>query len=264
MASDDFTARTAAFLQWFKALPGATFSDAIKIVDLRSRDAGRGISKSLCHVQMQWPLLTDTRNTVATQDIPADTTLFTIPRKAIINSDTSSLREKLPNLFESQGDEDDEQALDSWSALILIMMYEVLLGDQSKWKPYVDVLPQTFDTPMFWSEEELSQLQASATVNKIGKANAEEMFRTRLLPAIRGNPIIFLSSSDYCDNDLIKLAHRMGSTIMAYAFDLENEDAEDDQSDEWVEDRDGKSMMGMVAMADILNADAEFNVRWKN
>lgn len=260
MAADDFTARTAAFLQWFKALPGASFSDAIEIVDLRSRDAGRGIGKSICHAWTRRRLLADSKNTVATQNIPADTTLFTIPRKAIINSDTSSLREKLPNLFESQGDEDDEQALDSWSGLILIMMYEFFLGDQSKWKPYMDVLPQTFDTPMFWSEEELSQLQASATVNKIGKDSAEEMFRTRLLPAIRGNPTVFVSSSSYSDSDLIQLAHRMGSTIMAYAFDLENEEAEDDESDEWVEDRDGKSMMGMVAMADILNADAEFNV----
>lgn len=44
MASEDFAAKTAAFLQWFKALPGATFSDSVEIVDLRSRDAGRGIS----------------------------------------------------------------------------------------------------------------------------------------------------------------------------------------------------------------------------
>lgn len=204
---------------------------------------------------------TNLGDAVAVRDIPADTTLFTIPRSAIINSETSSLSQKLPILFESHGDEDDEQALDSWSALILIMMYEFFLGDQSKWKPYMDVLPQTFDTPMFWSADELSYLQASATVKKIGKVDAEEMFRTRLLPAIRSNPSVFLSSDGCSDQDLITLAHRMGSTIMAYAFDLENEDADNDgESDGWVEDRDGKSMMGMVAMADILNADAEFNV----
>jgi UV DNA damage endonuclease len=208
--------------------------------------------------------MTDTEYAAALRDIPADTTLFTIPRNAIINSDTSSLREKLPDLFESHGDEDDEQALDSWSALIIIMMYEFFLGHQSKWKPYMDVLPESFDTPMFWSEEELSLLQASATVNKIGKADAEDMFRTRLVPTIRRNPHVFLASRDYSDQDLVNLAHRMGSTIMAYAFDLENEEADNsDDSDGWVEDREGKSLMGMVAMADILNADAEFNVGWK-
>ena len=55
----------------------------------------------------------------------------------------------------------------------------------------------------------------------------------------------------------------MGSTIMAYAFDLENDedkpDAED-EDDEWVEDREGRLTMGMVPMADILNADVVFNV----
>ncbi|OAA41798.1 SET domain protein [Metarhizium rileyi] len=241
MQEGDFTATTAAFLQWFKALPGATFSDAIDIVDLRFRDAGRGI--------------------IALRDIPTDTTLFTIPRNAVINSDTSSLKAKLPHLFESQGDEDDEQALDTWSSLILIMMHEFFLGNQSKWKPYLDILPLTFDTPMFWSEGEVAYLQASAMVNKIGKADAEEMFRARLIPVIRANPSTFMSSVEYSDEDLIQLAHRMGSTIMAYAFDLEKEEANgDDESDGWVEDREGRSMMGMVAMADILNADAEFNV----
>ena len=141
------------------------------------------------------------------------------------------------------------------------MMYEYLLGGQSQWKPYLEVLPESFDTPMFWTEEEVSHLQASSTVKKIGKSDAEEMFRTLLLPAIRANADVFGTGANYSDDELIRLAHRMGSTIMAYAFDLENEEAEEnDEEDGWVEDRDGKSMMGMVPMADILNADAEFNV----
>ncbi|KAG5925972.1 hypothetical protein E4U42_003775 [Claviceps africana] len=202
---------------------------------------------------------------LATRDIPADTTLFTIPRCAIINTETSALREHLPALFESQGDEDDQQALDSWSALILVLMHEHLLGDGSRWKPYLDILPETFDTPMFWTDEELSQLQASATRRKIGRAGAEDVFRRRLLPAIRGNGAVFGAGAGWTDEELMGLAHRMGSTVMAYAFDLEGEgegEGEDDgeeDADGWVEDREGRAMMGMVAMADVLNADAEFN-----
>lgn len=154
---------------------------------------------------------------------------------------------------------DDAPQLDSWSSLILIMIYEFLLGEKSNWKPYFDVLPTEFDTPMFWSEEELKHLQASATVNKIGKDSAEEMFKTLLIPAIRGNESVFEAAKGLSDEELVQLAHRMGSTIMAYAFDLENED-EENEDEEWVEDRDGKSLMGMVPMADIMNADAEFNV----
>jgi SET domain-containing protein 6 len=49
---------------------------------------------------------------------------------------------------------------------------------------------------------------------------------------------------------------------MAYAFDLDNANEEsEDEEDGWVEDREGKTMLGMVPMADILNANAEFNVR---
>jgi hypothetical protein len=46
---------------------------------------------------------------------------------------------------------------------------------------------------------------------------------------------------------------------MAYAFDLEAED-EDEGEDGWVEVKESKTL-GMVPMADMLNADAEFNVR---
>ncbi|KAK3185843.1 Ribosomal lysine N-methyltransferase 4 [Lecanicillium sp. MT-2017a] len=251
MSAASFDELTARFLAWFKALPGATFSDAIDIKDLRGRRAGRGI--------------------VAVQDIAPETTLFTIPRKAIVNVETSDLRKKLPALFEEDdvadddghGDEDGDdtkkQQLDSWTSLILIMMYEFLLDDQSSWKSYFEVLPESFDTPMFWSENELRELQASATVGKIGREAADDMFRGTLLPAIRGNPDVFVGSSQRSDDELVTLAHRMGSTIMAYAFDLENDEEDDDEEDGWVEDREGKAMMGMVPMADIMNADAEFN-----
>ncbi|KAI8661233.1 Ribosomal lysine N-methyltransferase 4 [Fusarium keratoplasticum] len=243
MDSESFNTGSEKFLLWFKSLPGALFSDAIKIVDLRDRNAGRGI--------------------IALKDIPAETTLFTIPRKGIINVETSELPKKLPDVFDLDKpiDDDDDEAprLDSWSSLILVMMYEYLQGEKSQWKPYFDVLPSSFDTPMFWSESELDQLQASHMRHKIGKADAENMFRKTLLPIIRNNSSIF-GGENRSDDDLVEIAHRMGSTIMAYAFDLENdEDEEEEEADGWVEDREGKSMMGMVPMADILNADAEFN-----
>ncbi|KAF4120651.1 UV DNA damage endonuclease [Geosmithia morbida] len=240
-----------SFLSWFKGLPGASFSDDISIIDLRSRGAGRGI--------------------VATRDISPDTTLFTIPRKGIIDVETSDIAKRLPDLFranlsaregtrEDGNAADDSPKQDSWSGLILILIYEFLRGQDSPWKPYFDILPQTFETPMFWTDEELDELQASPTRGKVGRENAEAMFRASILPVIRQNPELFASSEVASDDQLIGLAHRMGSTIMAYAFDLENEDEQEENPDEeWVEDRQAKSVMGMVPMADILNADAEFN-----
>jgi N-lysine methyltransferase SETD6 len=90
-----------------------------------------------------------------------------------------------------------------------------------------------------------------------------------VLPAIQEHADIFYPDGveRWSEDQLMNLAHRMGSTIMAYAFDLENDEDEkaaedDEEDDEWMEDKDGKLMMGMVPMADILNADAEFNASY--
>lgn len=264
MSATDFDSKTKAFLQWFKALPGSTFHEHIEIADFRQRNAGRGIGSwandSAYHID-----LTNHDMAVALQDIPAETALFTVPRSGILSSETSELKEKLPDMFLGQDtamEVDGKPQQDPWSTLIIVMMYEYFKGRESKWKPYIDVLPASFETPMFWSDAELDELQASATRSKVGKESAEKMFHDKILPVVRANHHLFPTSQTYSDDDLIKLAHRMGSTIMSYAFDFQNEDDEDEnESEEWVEEREAKSTMGMVPMADILNADAEYNVR---
>lgn len=204
---------------------------------------------------------------VATKDIPQETTLFTIPRDAIINVQTSELPKKLPKLFDGSIDEADEEAepLDSWASLILVMLYEFLQGEASRWKPYIDVLPETFDTPIFWTDVELKELDGTClTTEKIGKEESDNMLRSRILPVVLQNPSMFYpeGAQHLSENELLRLAHRMGSTIMAYAFDLENDpEQSEDEEEGWVEDREGQSMLGMVPMADILNANADFNVR---
>ncbi|KAH6623874.1 hypothetical protein F5144DRAFT_584602 [Chaetomium tenue] len=258
-ANSRFAEGTRNFVNWFHTLPGATFrSDLIAVEDLRGRNAGRGI--------------------IAQQDIAADTVLFTIPRTAIICTATSGLKDKIPGIFDlgsddaghSDSDSDSGStppSQDSWTLLILAMIYEHQQGDASRWKPYLDVLPPTFDTPMFWSPAELSHLQASALIAKVGKDEADRMIQAKIVSVVRAHNHVFFppdSNSPALDDDqLLRLAHRMGSTIMAYAFDLEkDEDDEEGQEGEeegWVEDREGKTMLGMVPMADILNADAAFN-----
>ncbi|KAK4107621.1 SET domain-containing protein [Canariomyces notabilis] len=257
--NSDFNESSQRFVDWFQSLPGATFHNDIEIRDLRQQNAGRGI--------------------VAKADIPPDTVLFTIPRNAIICASTSALKSQLPHLFDLEnddaescdGDEASSKSQDSWTLLILIMIYEFLQGPASRWKPYLDILPSTFDTPMFWSDTELSELQASALIHRIGKDSADQMIRSKILPIIHDHPHIFFPANSPSpkldDTQLLALAHRMGSTIMAYAFDLEPETddsasglgADGEEGDGWVEDREGKTMLGMVPMADMLNADAEFN-----
>jgi SET domain-containing protein 6 len=169
-------------------------------------------------------------------------------------------------VFGDAVDEEDEEhePLDSWASLILVMLYEYLQGEASRWKPYIDVLPQTFETPLFWSESELKELEGTClTAEKIGKQESDDMLRSRIVSVVLENPTIFYAPEVHqlTEEELLGLAHRMGSTIMSYAFDLDNEnDESDDEEEGWVEDRDGKTLLGMVPMADILNANAEFNV----
>lgn len=180
--------------------------------------------------------------------------LFTIPRSAVLSAANSSLSST--QLFEG---------LDTWGSLIVTMIYEYLRGDASPWKPYFDVLPAHFDTLMFWSDNELAELQASAVTRKIGKDSANEMFNETIIPLIRRHSNVFFPDPDTAqgvsDGDLLALAHRMGSTIMAYAFDIEPDPSTKEVDEEgYASDEEDEALpKGMVPLADMLNADADRN-----
>ncbi|CAG8610696.1 10999_t:CDS:10, partial [Acaulospora colombiana] len=110
-------------------------------------------------------------------------------------------------------------------------MYESQNKD-SLWKPYFDILPSEFDTPMFWNDIELNELMGSGVIDKIGKDDAEKAFNEYLLPIIQAKPSLF-------DPEVhnLQLFHRMGSLIMSNAFhDDKNQSEEDEDSGE----EDGK------------------------
>lgn len=53
--------------------------------------------------------------------------------------------------------------MDEYIAVAILLMSEKIKGDESRWKPYIDVLPSIKDVyPSFmWTEEELNQLKGS-------------------------------------------------------------------------------------------------------
>lgn len=143
------------------------------------------------------------------------------------------------------------------------MLFEYQQAQESKWAPYFDVLPTEFDTPMFWSEAELKDLQGSAMANKIGKASADATFEEQILPLVYQNVQAF-NAQNLSNDQLLALCHRMGSTIMTYAFDLEAAgSASNNSQDGWEEDSDDGNApampKGMVPLADMLNANADLN-----
>ena len=226
---DDFQNKSDKFINWLKD-HGATISPKIELGDLRQHSAGRGV--------------------LAIEDIAEDEELFSIPRTAILDVTTSTL----PDVLRRKLD-------DPWLSLILAMIREYGLGESSKFKPYFDVLPATLDTLMYWTEKELYYLTGSAVLDKVGKENADAIFAEQVVPSIKRNPDLF-DAGAISDDDLIGLCHRMGSLIMAYAFDLEKSTPPAESGEEeWEEDNDSEAEMpkGMIPLADMLNADADRN-----
>ncbi|KAJ4353085.1 Ribosomal lysine N-methyltransferase 4 [Ascochyta clinopodiicola] len=236
----DFDGAGQAFLTWLQQ-SGAELSPKIKLEDLRHAQAGRGV--------------------VATQDIAEHELLFRIPRSAILSVENSILSTEIPNAtFDTLG---------PWLSLILVMLYEYINGDASNWAAYFAVLPAEFDTLMYWTEDELAELQASAVLGKIGKESANEMFLEQLIPVIKEFALLFFAGDERApqraeemrDERNLTLMHRMGSLIMAYAFDVEPSVLRKDLDEEGYasEDEDEALPKGMVPLADMLNADADRN-----
>nr|POE78490.1 ribosomal lysine n-methyltransferase 4 [Quercus suber] len=221
---DDFNNRSTAFLTWLRE-HGVSLCPKIALSDQRHRNAGRAV--------------------VATQSIGEDEELFSIPRSSILTPETSALPA-------------EARLEDPWLSLITAMIYEHSLGESSRWSPYLAVLPTEFDSLMFWSETELKELAGSAVVDKIGKASADKTLTETVVPIVKAH--IY---PDLTDMEILALAHRFGSTIMSFAFDLENPASAQprDPDEEWEEDEEDSEVLpkGMVPLADMLNADAERN-----
>ena len=126
----------------------------------------------------------------------------------------------------------------------------------------MQILPEEFDTLMFWSAPELAELQGSFVVNKIGKDNANRSFVNYLLPLVKEHNSLFGKFASVFDSlnaeeALLEVAHRMATLVMAYAFDVKK-----DESDDGCGDDDDSSALrhfskAMVPLADIFNADGE-------
>lgn len=201
---------------------------------------------------------TDCCSSVARQEIAEDEELFAVPRPLVLMTTTSSIP---PSVLEPLAESGP------WPPLITTIVYEYLRKEASPWYPYFQVLPTTFDTLMFWNAAELAELQASAVVDKIGKAQAEETWKETIIPQMFKYPDLFpvrgATASDRTA-ELIKLAHMAGSLIMAYAFDIDRDEDDDrprdgGSDDEFEEDDEDEPLKGMVPYADMLNADADRN-----
>lgn len=233
MRDADFDEQSASFMRWLSARPGAFISPKIALEDYTEHNGGRGVC--------------------TTDSVSPDDVLFSIPRSTLLSWQNSGLKDKL------QFDVDQIGKLGDWNLLILTLLYENSLLN-SEWTEYLRILPQNFSTPMFWSNEELSELQGSTLRDKIGREEADQSYHDLILPIITAHPQLF--DIHRCG---LEQFHRMGSLIMAYSFDAplettpsgdqgENLDSDDDEEEE-----EDPSEKVMCPLADLLNADTELN-----
>jgi hypothetical protein len=102
---------------------------------------------------------------------------------------------------------------------------------------------------MFWTGEELAELQGTEVIPRIGKQKSEEQFTQILLPLITANPNLFDGSR--CGVDAF---HRMGSLILAYSFGKNGDEDEEEEEEE-----SKPHEVVMVPLADMLNANSQLN-----
>ena len=77
---------------------------------------------------------------VAVDRIEEDEELFAITKSDVLTVQNSTLQQVKPRLLER---------LDSWNSLVLVMIHEDGLGEQSKWWSYFQMLPTQFDVRTF-------------------------------------------------------------------------------------------------------------------
>lgn len=94
---------------------------------------------------------------MATADIPADSTLVRIPRSAFLSSSRINDTEMFEAIQSVRGFNPQYQ-------LALVLLHEQALGAQSKWAPYIAMLPQELDTTLYFSEDEMEELKGSNVI----------------------------------------------------------------------------------------------------
>ncbi|RWW22157.1 hypothetical protein GW17_00013662, partial [Ensete ventricosum] len=91
---------------------------------------------------------------VAQRDIPRNEVVVEVPKRLWIDSDTVVASE-IGRLC---------AGLKPWVSIALFLLRERALGTASPWHPYLDILPPTTNSTIFWTEEELSEIEGEVNV----------------------------------------------------------------------------------------------------
>ncbi|XP_064974211.1 fructose-bisphosphate aldolase-lysine N-methyltransferase, chloroplastic-like isoform X2 [Musa acuminata AAA Group] len=103
---------------------------------------------------------------VAQRDLPRNEVVVEVPKRLWIDSDTAVASE-IGRLC---------AGLKPWVSIALFLLRERALGTASPWHPYLDILPPTTNSTIFWSEEELSEIEGTQLLNTTMGAKESRAF----------------------------------------------------------------------------------------
>jgi len=111
-------------------------------------------------------------------------------------------------------------------------------NSKSYWKPYIDILPATYDTiPLFFSEEQLAELEGSMAIGKI--QDRHELLQLEYKSLVKNVPMY----SDFAYEDFVWARLVVITRIFGMVID-------------------GKKTEGLVPMADMLNHKRPRETKW--
>ncbi|WIA11094.1 hypothetical protein OEZ85_011239 [Tetradesmus obliquus] len=86
---------------------------------------------------------------------------FSIPTQMLLHGSLALSEQQYGAAFRALLRELGPGVCDSRSLLVLLLVVERAKGAASAWAPYIDMLPQQYDDPFWWSPDELALLQGS-------------------------------------------------------------------------------------------------------
>lgn len=237
--TDLFQDISSQYHDWLRSC-GAIVSPKISIADMRGTNQGRGI--------------------LATEDIDKDEVLCAIPRVMLFLLCNCSLIYDFPSVTPML------HTLGAWESLILALLYEIYVKkNTSSWFPYLRVLPVgehktvELNQLVYWSDDELKQLEPSLILERVGKDTIASEF-AKICAVISQQPELTDLSDITIDN-----YQDVASLIMAYSFDVPiyerlRRPQENDFTDGTRYEEDEGEHNGLVPMSEEELTGAEFDL----
>jgi len=130
--------------------------------------------------------------TVAREDVSEGDIYLSIPWKLVISEDSMRASERSTEFKKLETDFD----FDLGQRLLTFLLYEKRKKEASFWKPYIDLLPGSYNVPLVWSEDDLAELEGTGIVETVQSWKRDvkkhfEQFRVAMSGTDLGQKLLF-------------------------------------------------------------------------